>query len=125
MNKGDWDAMQCFPEGPSTQYLRSFFGPEYYQGYGFWNQKPQILGTWTLWGMFVNTMTCRYLGWKEPGPDVWPLSLMALQQFPLIRGSRNLTVCKLGTEIQNTCGRGSRYNLIDKLGTQTHDTCGL
>ena len=23
-------------------------GPKYHQEYGLWNQKPQILGTWTL-----------------------------------------------------------------------------
>ena len=24
-------------------------GPKYHEGHGFRNQKPQILGTWTLW----------------------------------------------------------------------------
>ena len=25
-------------------------GPKNNKWYGFWNQKPQMLGTWTLWG---------------------------------------------------------------------------
>ena len=56
------------PEGPSTQYLTKLRekvhhqtpiktkypifkdpGPINHEGYGVWNQKPQMLAAWTLW----------------------------------------------------------------------------
>ena len=36
------------PQGPGTRYLW-FLGPQNHQDYGFRNQKPKMLGTWTLW----------------------------------------------------------------------------
>ena len=38
------------PEGPRTPYDPVFklSGPKYHSEYGFWNRKPQRLGTWTL-----------------------------------------------------------------------------
>ena len=38
---------QSYPKGPSTQSLRTLV-PRTIKWHGFWNQKPQILGTWTL-----------------------------------------------------------------------------
>ena len=40
------------PEGPSSQYFKDS-GPRYHSEYGFWNQKPQILDIWTLWGSHI------------------------------------------------------------------------
>ena len=38
-----------FPEGPSTQYLRSVVPKTIPLRNGFGDQSLQILGTWTLW----------------------------------------------------------------------------
>ena len=35
------------PKGP-TYGLLEISGFSYHTSYGFWNQKPQILGTWTV-----------------------------------------------------------------------------
>ena len=37
----------------STQYLRSLVQNSFSE-YAFWNQKSQILGTWTLWVILCN-----------------------------------------------------------------------
>ena len=36
------------PEGPSAQYLRCL-AAEAIKHMSFWNQKPQMLGTWPFW----------------------------------------------------------------------------
>ena len=28
--------------------------PKYHYGHGFWDQRPYILGTWTLWGLICS-----------------------------------------------------------------------
>ena len=37
-----------YPEGPSTQDFRTLV-PNTIESMVFWNQRPQLLGTWTLW----------------------------------------------------------------------------
>ena len=41
-------------------------GPKYHRGYGFWNQKPQVFGTWTLWARVFGLPGCKEL-LRPPG----------------------------------------------------------
>ena len=49
------------PQNPRSSKYPIFkdSGPKYHEGYGFWNQKAQILGTWTLWESIMGgTLLC-------------------------------------------------------------------
>ena len=48
-------------KGPSTPFLR-FLAPRTMSFMFFWDQSPQILGTWTLWGRYLWNLVS--LGWK-------------------------------------------------------------
>ena len=50
---GSWGLQDCkdpksIPEGSKYPILKDS-GPKSHLGYGFWDQSPSILGTWTLW----------------------------------------------------------------------------
>ena len=52
-------ASQChesipLPRGSKCPIFKDA-GPKNHKWYAFWNQKPQILGTWTLWVRFLDT----------------------------------------------------------------------
>ena len=56
----------AYPEGPSTQYLRTL-APTNHTLNAIWDQGPQKMGTWTLWVRLI-------------------LSLWALKGAPLVPG---------------------------------------
>ena len=80
----DFQATSCCarPSRLSRRVQEPIFkysGPKSHEGYGFWNQSPQALATWTLW-VCAHTLVCRV-----PSPrGAEPLSYGRLLNSPTL-----------------------------------------